>query len=77
MNDPKFLRTRKEALLIMLSWIVFMIWTVGVSWILGYTGDAVTLILGFPTWVLVGVMIPWLVGTAFSVWFSLSYMRDE
>jgi len=77
MMNPTVLRTRKEAFLNLLSWGVLLIWTVGISWALGYTEDSATLIWGFPTWVLMGVMIPWLAATIFSVWFSLGYMRDE
>ncbi len=77
MMDPAFLRARKEAAIILLSWAVCLLWTVGACWLLGYTEDTVSLVWGIPRWVFFGVMVPWGAATAFSVWFSLSFMHDE
>ena len=75
--DPKFLRARKEAFFVLLSWAVCMVWTISLSYFLGYKEGPITIVAGFPLWVLVGVIIPWIGATIFSVWFSLKYMRDE
>ena len=75
--DPAFLRQRKEACIILASWAACLGWTVGVSWMLGYTDAAIAMVWGIPHWVMFGVMLPWALATAFSVWFSLRRMRDE
>ena len=33
--------------------------------------------LGFPHWVFAGIMVPWLLCTAFTVWFGLFGMADD
>ena len=33
--------------------------------------------LGFPTWVFWGILVPWMACTAVSVWFAFAFMGDE
>jgi len=73
--DPSFLRARHEAILILIAWAVFLIWTVGYSALAGYTDSS--LLLGMPRWVVLGILLPWVAATLFSVWFSLYYMTDD
>jgi hypothetical protein len=77
--DPEYLRSRKEALWILLAWTGCLIWTVSYSAIAGYDVeyDKLKFLFGIPAWVFWGVGMPWIVATAFSIWFSLSVMRDE
>ena len=37
----------------------------------------IQLILGMPSWVVLGVLLPWIAATIFAVWFSLCYMADD
>ena len=75
--DPAFLRARREGAIILIAWAVCMVWTVGASWLLGYTDAPARMVWGIPGWVFFGVMLPWMAATAFSVWFSLWYMSDD
>ena len=78
-HDPAFHRSRKEAIWILLAWAACLVWTIGFSALTGYRSDPenIHLILGFPAWIFWGVAIPWLVATAFSIWFALHVMTDE
>ncbi len=77
--DPTFLHTRREAIWILLAWAVFLVWTIGASAWSGYGDptDRVATLLGIPTWVVWGVLVPWTAALVFSIWFSLSYMRED
>lgn len=77
--DPFFLNARREAVIILIAWAVCLIWTVGYSALAGYgvDPDQVSIILGMPSWVFWGVLVPWIAATVFSVWFSLVYIADD
>ncbi len=77
--DRTFLHARREAWLILVAWAVCLIWTVGYCALAGYnvSPDQIRMILGMPSWVFWGVLVPWIAATLFSVWFSLAYMADD
>ena len=77
--DETFRNARKEAWLILLAWLVCLLWTVGYSFFAGYDrdGTAIELVWGMPSWVVWGVLAPWLFATVFSVAFALFYMTDD
>ena len=56
-----------------------MAWIVGYAAWKGYGGKAedVAFILGFPTWVFWGVVVPWAACLGASVWFGLCFMKDD
>jgi hypothetical protein len=74
-----FLHARREALLILLAWLVCLVWTVGYSALAGYnvSAEEMKLVLGMPAWVVWGVAMPWIAATLFSVWFGLFYMKND
>ncbi len=59
------------------SWVACLLWSLGYSHFFGYGVADITLVLGMPSWVFYGILLPWVAATAFSVWFSLCYMQDE
>jgi len=77
--DPEYLRSRREALWILLAWAACLVWTVFYSALAGYEKDIdnLRLVMGIPGWVFWGVGVPWITATVFSIWFSLYVMRDE
>ena len=77
--DPVYLHARREAVLILVAWAVCMAWTVTYSYLFGYhvDPDSFSITLGIPTWILWGVVAPWIGATAFSCWFALCYMVDD
>jgi hypothetical protein len=79
MPDPSretFKRTRKEAIVAIIIWVLAGFWTVPVSYWLGTRSPAST-IAGIPTWVIWGVFVPWLVFFIIHSWYSLFYIQDE
>jgi hypothetical protein len=77
--DPLLRNARRELLFIVALWAVALVWTVGVSYALGYgrPADQIKLILGMPDWVFFGVLLPWLFCSAATLWFGLRLMADD
>jgi hypothetical protein len=77
-EDPALQSSRREALIAGAVWVAACVWTVGYCTTYGY-GDAAAggpFVLGFPRWVFVGVVAPWLACIAFNGWFSHWVMKD-
>ncbi len=74
-----YLHARKEAWLILLAWLICLVWTVGYSAYAGYgvDGTSIALVWGLPSWIVWGVLVPWISATVFSVVFALFYMADD
>lgn len=73
-----FRQARRETMVIVLAWLVFLIWT---AMVCGSApdlarGEIVATVLGMPRWVFFGVMLPWLAACGFTFWFSMFYMKD-
>jgi len=71
---------RREGLLLMAVWAVALIWSVGYCRIFGYPPPdsvEVSLILGMPEWVVWGIVVPWTICLAFTVWFCFYFMADD
>jgi hypothetical protein len=70
---------RREALLALLIWFAAAAYTVGYCTIRAYQSDVapVPLILGIPSWVVWGVLMPWLVCIVVSWWFAYRCMADD
>ncbi len=77
--DPTFVNTRREAKAIFAAWVVALLWAVPCCYLLGYnrTPDEITTVLGIPSWVFWGVLAPWLVADAFTIWFCAFVMVDD
>jgi hypothetical protein len=79
-EDPVLRSSRREALMALGIWLAAMTYTVGFSIWQGYghpPGQMPSLVLGIPSWVVFGVIAPWLVCIAASWWFAYGWMTDE
>jgi hypothetical protein len=78
-DDPVYTHSRREAILVLLVWILCGIYTVTYSFLDGFHCDPAALETwwGIPRWVLLGVIAPWLAATIFAGWFALSYIKDD
>jgi hypothetical protein len=77
-QGDSFRQSRKEFLVMVAAWAVFATWTiiyVGRN-SSSEPGEPLRLVLGMPDWVVFGILIPWGFGLAFTMWFSLCFMRD-
>ena len=82
--DPVLKHSRREGLIIALSWVASTVYCCGYSYLFGYTSKARPLgvedihpIFGMPSWFFWGVMVPWGVCALFTFWFAGFYMADD
>ena len=78
--DPLVLHARREALVILLAFVVCLIWSVSWCYLSGYAGpdgSPVSKVLGMPSWVFWGVLVPWIGADLFAVWFCFFFMVDD
>ena len=78
--DPVVLHARREACVILGAFGLFLIWSVTFCYLAGYhepTGRPPAQVLGIPSWIFWGVLIPWLVADVFSLWFCFFFMADD
>ena len=66
----------KEVAVAVLLWFIAGVWTIGVSYWLGYK-QPVHSVAGIPNWILWGVLIPWVIFFAAHSWYSLVFLRDD
>lgn len=78
-DDPVYISSRREAIVAFVAWFVLGVVTVTISVSLGYDIDPATMstFLGIPTWIVLGVIVPWICAIVFAVWFSLFFVKDE
>lgn len=77
--DPVFASARREALVVLVTWICALAYTVGYCDLYGYdrSADDLAFVWGFPDWVFWGILAPWGVCLLVSYWFSYRFMTDE
>src|SRR5215469_11827250 len=78
-DDPVLRSARYEAIVVFCTWLAAMAWTVTYCYLNGYgrAPESLTFVLGFPDWVFWGIVAPWSVCSAFSLYFGATFMRDE
>jgi hypothetical protein len=78
-EDPVLVSARREAIVVLIVWIVAMTWTVGYCALYGYGRDPASIryLLGVPDWAVWGLAMPWLACLVFSWAFATFGMRDE
>ncbi len=78
--DTLFTDSFREARVILLMWVCCFVWTMVVCLSNGYPGpvDPATFptVLGIPGWVAWGIVFPWLVADAVTIWFCFYRMKD-
>ena len=78
--DPLVLHARRETLVILAAFVVCMVWSIGCCYSFGYLGQGggpMAKVLGMPSWVFWGVVVPWLAADLFAVWFCFFFMVDD
>lgn len=78
-EDPVLVSARREAILVLIGFLVAMTYTVVYCAQRGYQRslDELKFVFGFPDWIFWGVVLPWSVCIAFSFLFGSVIMRDE
>ena len=78
--DPVLVHARREAVIILTVFGVCLIWSVSWCYWTGYNlppDQPVAKVLGIPSWIFWGVVVPWLLADIFTIWFCLSYMAMD
>ena len=77
--DPVFLHARREALVLLVAFVVFLVWTILTCYILGYRQPTVDVrtVWGMPRWVFWGVVVPWMAANVFTFAFAWFYMVND
>jgi hypothetical protein len=79
--DPVFLNSRREAIAIFSVWFVCLLWAVPVCYTMGYGHDVVPgevpTVMGIPSWVFWGLMIPWLLADVATTWLCFRFIKDD
>jgi hypothetical protein len=78
-DDPLVRSARREAAVALLVWVVALIYTMLYCARYGYhqTEKELTFVLGFPSWVFWGIVVPWAACVVISVWYAFWYMADD
>lgn len=76
--DPVLASARREALVVLATWICALSYTVAYCLHYGYdpSADDLAFVCGFPDWVFWGILAPWGVCLLLSYWFSYHFMTD-
>ncbi len=72
-----FRRTRREAIIAGLLWAVFALLVLTVSYQLGYGGKDSGTTLGAPSWIVWGVLLPWVGAVVANTIFVVFIMADD
>lgn len=77
-TDNVLVSARREAVVVIACWFVALLWTVGVSYYLGYNRpiEKLAFVMGVPDWIFWGILVPWFGCLAFTAWFSFVFMQD-
>ena len=82
-EDPIVRSSRREALVVLITWVCALTYTVSTCYVLGYNRPAsdlkfVRLFWGiaFPDWVFWGIVFQWCICFVVSWWFSYVFMSD-
>jgi hypothetical protein len=83
-TDPVLKNSRREAIIIGLTWLAATTYCCGYCYLFGYIREGRPLgvedvrpILGMPSWVFWGIMVPWAVCGVFTIWFAGFVMTDD
>ncbi len=83
-NDPTFQNARREAIGIGLIWLSSTIYCCVYCYLYGYnrpgrplTAEDIAPIWGIPSWVMWGVLVPWIICTLITFWYAGFYMADD
>lgn len=79
--DPLYLHALRETLVIVVLFAIFCAWAIFIYFTFGLRQaeptSQVSTTLGMPTWVFLGIFVPWIAVDAVAVWFCFTYMKDD
>jgi hypothetical protein len=83
-TDPLLHHSRREAIVIGLVWLAATVYCCAYTYFFGYIReghplgrDDVRPILGIPSWVVWGYLVPWAICAVFTIWFAGWFVADD
>lgn len=83
-EDPVLINSRREAVIILVTWAAATLYCCLTCYFLGYIRDGqprgvddLNPILGMPSWFFWGVVVPWFVCALVTFWFTGFVMVDD
>lgn len=81
-DDPVYLHTRREALVILALWAAALAWVVPYCYYFGYYNvddldSPLKTVMGIPDWVFWGVLVPWIVCTLATIVLCVWFIQDD
>ncbi|MCR9200929.1 MAG: hypothetical protein NXI04_20005 [Planctomycetaceae bacterium] len=78
--DPVFVQSLRESGVILLTWLACFVWTFTYCTRYGYPTDvdptAFPTVLGMPSWVVWGIVLPWSLANVVTLVFCFGFMQD-
>ena len=73
-----FRQARRELRFQLITWTAFAVWVVGYCAFTGFAAEKedVEMMLGMPSWVVLGIGLPWVIAFGITVWFAGWFMKD-
>ncbi|MBL4883649.1 MAG: hypothetical protein JKY95_03805 [Planctomycetaceae bacterium] len=79
--DPAYLNALKELYVMIGIWGVSLVWTVGYCGLFAYQApgstQAIPVVWGIPTWVIWGIVLPWVTCGLLTAWFAMFYIKQD
>lgn len=80
--DPVFVHSRREAWVIMGVFLLFGVYSISASFLLGRVPEdgnlsEIRTMFGMPNWVAWGVLLPWLLANIVTAWFCFGFMKND
>ena len=77
-SDPLLKSSLAEMKWIVGVWAITFCWVIGYGMSQGYAvNDSIETVMGMPSWVVWGVVVPWGFSTVFTTWFAFCKMTDH
>ena len=79
-DDQLLVHAQRETKILLVAFAVCLIWSVSVSYFLGYNVSAENIgrtVWGIPRWVFWGIAVPWMASNLFTVYFCMFCMADD
>ncbi len=81
---PAYLHGRREMVFVLLVWVAALLWTVPYCYINGYLdkpdefrSENLELVLGMPSWVFWGIVVPWMASNLVTMIFCFGFMKND
>ena len=73
-----FRQSRKELWFMLVSWAVFLIWTLSYNSTHAFDMEksGIDPIIGMPQWVFFGILVPWVAALVLTICFAMFFMKD-